>query len=123
MGTWNLESYRPTESDSLRSEYPSFVEYIKLLTPTHFAWIKYNGEGDEVMAAASGTYSYQADVYVENINVSYPKGEGLVGTSPEFDADLEADSWHHLGQVYRLDSAGGEPEASLVDEVWTKVLQ
>lgn len=121
-GTWNLDSYRPLESDSLRSEYPSFVGYMKLLTPSHFVWVKYNSEGDEVMAAASGTYSYQADVYVENIETSHPKGEGLVGTSPEFDAELEADTWHHTGQIYRLDSTDGEPKASLVDEVWTKEL-
>lgn len=122
-GTWSLESYRPSEGDSLYSEYPSFIGYMKLLTPSHFVWIKYNKEGDEVMAAASGTYAYQADVYVENIETCYPKGEGIVGTSPEFDAELEADTWHHLGQIYQLDSAGSEPTTSLIDEIWTKKLE
>ncbi len=99
MGTWNLDSYRAFESDSLRSEYHSFVGYLKLVTPSHFVWIKYNKEGDEVMAAASGTYSYKSDVYTENIQTCYPRGEGIVGTSPEFDVRLEPDNWKHSGQV------------------------
>ncbi len=121
MGAWSLESYKTLESDSLRSEYPPFVEYIKLLTPSHFVWIKYNGEGDEVMAAASGTYSYQSDVYTENIETGYPKGSGLIGTGPEFDAEFENETWHHLGQIYKLDSLNDEPKTSLIDEIWKKM--
>ncbi|MEM6522794.1 MAG: hypothetical protein AAF693_03335 [Bacteroidota bacterium] len=123
MGTWNLESYRAQETDSLRSEYPSFVGYMKLVTSSHFVWIKYNTEGDEVMAAASGTYSYKSDMYVENIETCYPKGEGIVGTSPEFDAELDPNSWKHTGQVYQLDSAGAEPSTLLIDELWSKTLE
>lgn len=121
MGTWNLEAYRSMKSDSLMSEYPPFVEYMKLITPSHFVWVKYNGEGDEVMAAASGTYEYKSGVYTENIETSYPEGTGIVGTGPEFDADVKGNIWHHLGQIYRLDSAGGEPTTSLIDEIWMKV--
>ena len=122
MGTWNLESYRASETDSLRSEYPAFVGYIKLITPSHFVWVKYNTEGDEVMAAASGTYTNKSGVYVENIQTCYPKGEGIVGTSPEFDAKLEPNNWKHTGQVYQLDSAGSEPNTLLIDEIWAKKL-
>lgn len=123
MGTWNLESYRAQEMDSLRSEYPPFVGYMKLITPSHFVWIKYSTEGDEVMAAASGTYSYQSEVYVENIETCYPKGEGIVGTSAEFDAELDPNHWKHTGQVYKLDSTGGEPSTLFIDEVWSKILE
>ena len=52
LGTWELLSYRQ-EGDSLRSEYPGFVSYIKLITPTHFVWVRYNKEGDEVVGAPS----------------------------------------------------------------------
>lgn len=120
-GAWSLESYKSMESDSLRSEYPPFVGYMKLVTPSHFVWIRYNNEGDEVMGAASGTYTYQSDVYTENIETGYPTASGLIGTGPEFDAKFENNTWHHLGQIYLLDSAGAEPRTSLIDEVWSKL--
>ncbi|MDX1629712.1 MAG: hypothetical protein R3345_13490, partial [Fulvivirga sp.] len=76
MGTWKLLQYRAEKGDSLMSEYPPFVDYMKLITPSHFFWVQYNNEGDQVMGAGSGTYRYNGETYTENIEMSYPHGSG-----------------------------------------------
>ena len=121
MGTWNLKSYREAE-DSTRSEYPSFVRYIKSITPSHFIWVKYNGEGDEVMAAGSGKYSYDAGNYVEHIEMIYPPGANQVGTSAKFTASMDNGEWAHKGHVFKTEKENPSVvvDSILIDEVWNK---
>ncbi|MEL7004563.1 MAG: hypothetical protein AAFN93_17785, partial [Bacteroidota bacterium] len=122
LGTWQLQSYRE-EQDSSRSEYPSFVKYMKSITPTHFIWVKYNGEGDEVMAAGSGTYGYETGKYTENIEMIYPPGANQVGTSVAFSADFQEDGdWIHKGHILKTDAENPAVvvDSLLIDEVWHK---
>lgn len=121
MGTWQLKSYRE-EQDSTRSEYPSFVRYMKSITPTHFIWVKYNGEGDEVMAAGSGRYKYNNGSYEENIEMIYPPGANQVGTTPFFLAEFNDGDWIHKGYVLKADPDNPSITADsvFIDEVWHK---
>lgn len=121
MGTWQLESYRE-EEDSTRSEYPSFVKYVKSITPTHFIWVKYNGEGDEVMAAGSGKYDYSPSSYTEYIEMMYPSGTNLIGTSAEFTAGINDDLWSHKGYIVAQSTKDSIQvmDSTLIDEIWSK---
>lgn len=121
VGTWELESYRG-EGDSIRSDYPEFVSYVKLITPTHFVWVHYLSEQDQVLAEGGGTYVYDGDTYTETLNFVYPSGSGQVGTVLPFKCKLADDSWYHTGYIIiqeQDDSGEMAPSDSvLIDEVW-----
>ena len=121
VGTWELESYRG-EGDSLRSDYPDFVSYVKLITPTHFVWVHYMSEQDQVLAQGGGTYTYDGNTYTETLKFMYPSGSGQVGTVLPFKCKLDADTWYHTGYVIRQeenDAGNLQPvDTIMIDEVW-----
>lgn len=122
MGSWRLITYREADRPTAM-EYPDFIKYIKLITPTHFIWVQYNGEGDEVFAAGSGTYALSADKYTETIQMMYPPGSGTVGSNIDFTYSLDSGKWNHMGYVNRINiNAEGNPrEDLLIDEVWVRI--
>ena len=120
IGTWELESYRGA-NDSIRSDYPEFVSYIKLITPTHFVWIHYLSEQDQVLAEGGGTYVYDGDTYTETLKFVYPSGSGQVGTVLPFKCRIVGDSWYHTGHIiiHGKDQNGSATVDSVdIDEVW-----
>ncbi len=110
MGTWELTSYKQT-GDSLFLEYPEFVTYQKLITPTHFSWVQFNSVGDEVMGAGGGTYQATPDGYQEKVVFFYPSGSVVRGQTIDFTNTVEDGSWHLEG--YLEDSAK-------IDEFWRR---
>lgn len=124
IGTWELDSYKD-HGDSLRSEYPDFVKYIKLITPTHFLWVHYVNEQDQVLAEGGGTYNYDGDTYTETIEFIYPSGSNQIGTVLPFDCTVEENTWYHKGNIKRMetDPDSGElvtKDSSRIDETWKK---
>ena len=77
-GTWELLELKE-QPDASYFSFPDFINYVKLITPTHFIWIQYNDEGDEVSGAGSGTYTYDGKEYREQIQMMYPAGNPVVG--------------------------------------------
>lgn len=117
QGTWVLKKYR-SESDSVWQTYPDFVGYLKLITPSHFFWIKYNGQYDEVMASGGGPYAYYGgSSYQEKIESFYPHDSHQVGTEITFSVALEDHAWGHQGYIKRIDR-GIEIDSTLIDEIW-----
>ena len=112
IGTWDLVSYRE-KADGQMIEYPEFIVYMKLVTPSHFVWVKYDNEGDEIYAAGSGPYHYDGKNYTEKIRVSYPKGNSAQGKDVVFSAVVNANKWIHKGII---PVEGGED--LLIDEIW-----
>jgi len=102
VGTWELASYKEP-SDSIWSEYPEFVGYTRLITPTHFIWIKYSNEGDELMALGGGLYDLQEGRYIENLKYWHPSDPDYIGVQAKFNYDLENDRWKILGAVEAKD--------------------
>ena len=121
VGTWHLESYKG-EGDSLRSEYPDFVAYVKLVTPTHFVWVHYLTDQDQVLAEGGGTYTFEGDTYTETLKFVYPSGSGQIGTVLPFNAKIEGDAWQHTGHIIIHGEDGETSEATVdsvkIDEVW-----
>ncbi|NNF33307.1 MAG: hypothetical protein HKN68_04320 [Saprospiraceae bacterium] len=121
--TWNLVGHKFSPSDSTYAEYPDFVKYIKLLTPTHFTWIKYNNEeeGGEVLGLGSGRYESADSYYKEFIDVIHPSGSNMINTKITFEKALSDNQWLHLGYILRVKSTRGEIQvldSALIDEIW-----
>jgi len=113
-GTWNLISYKHP-SDTIWKEYPEFVGYMKLLSPTHWVSIKYNKEGDEVMAIGGGTYSVTNDQYLEKINFVYGD-QSRVGSTSNFEWDMKNDNqWHIVGSLN-----GKNDDTIQLEESWMR---
>ena len=117
MGTWELQEYK-SQQDAPSLSYPDFVNYVKLITPTHFVWIQYNDEGDQVSGAGAGTYSYAGDVYKEGIQMMYPSGNALVGGEVVFKAEIDGDNWNHFCTAFERD--GQSVDTVYIDEKWAR---
>ena len=114
-GTWNLTSYKNAE-DTLRMEYPAFVGYMKILTPTHWVYVKYNKEGDEIMGIGGGTYTINDDQYQEQINFFYPPNPNWIGITANFTWEMKGDNhWRIVGSVI-----GKNDDAYQLDEAWQR---
>ena len=125
VGSWELVKQK-TEGDSVYTEYPDFVGYIKHITPTNFTWVYFNAEGDEVISEGGGTYTLEGDTYTETIEFIHPTGSKQVGTVLPFSCKLEEGLWYHTGYTRRieLDPDSGEMislDSTRIDEVWRRV--
>jgi hypothetical protein len=122
VGTWQLESFKD-HGDSLRTDYPEFVNIFKLVTPTHFVWIHYISEQDIVLAQGTGTYIFDGNTYTETLKSVYPSGSSQVGTVMPFESRIEGDTWYLLGNIKRFeqDPNSGEmiaKDSAKIDEIW-----
>ncbi len=119
VGTWQLQSYKETMGEPY-IEYPDFIGSLKLVTSTHFTWIKYDRHGDEVYAAGSGTYTYNDEAYTEEIHMIYPENTGQIGKSLDFRYNVEDDQWYHFGYVPSITIESGiiVKDSALIDEYW-----
>ena len=131
LRTWELQSYRE-EGDSIRLEHPDFFGYIKHITPTHFNWVFFNKDGDEVFAEGGGKYLLKGDTYTELIEYRYPRGsqQGVVvphtGTELPFSKKIIDGLWYHSGYIKKLetDAKSGElvvVDSTKIDEIWKRV--
>jgi len=125
LGTWELMSFK-TEGDSVFLEHPDFIGYVKHITPTHFSWTYYNKDGDEVVSAGGGTYTFSGDTYTEKIQLMHPQSSSdQVGTVLPFNVKIDGDTWYHSGYIKRIsvDSLTGEEVevSSKLEEIWKRV--
>ncbi|MFZ9046782.1 MAG: hypothetical protein ACO2ZZ_13060 [Cyclobacteriaceae bacterium] len=112
IGTWELESYREKMGGSM-FEYPEFIVYTKLITATHFMWIQYDSEGDQVYALGAGEYSYDGNEYIENLEVTYPQGLNVNGMSISFTPVVNVNKW-----VHKQKSVHAVGDSLFIDEIW-----
>jgi hypothetical protein len=89
---------------------PGARRTMKILSGTRFQWIAYNTDTKEFFGTGGGTYTTVNTKYTENIEF-FSRDGSRVGTSLQFDFDLEDGHWRHKGL-----SSKGDP----IDEVWTK---
>lgn len=117
QGTWKLVSYREKEAGP-RMNYPSFVRYVKLITPTHFAWAQYNEDGDDISGAGCGTYTFDGKSYVENVKMIYPSGSPLTGSSITFNYERKGNRWFH--SALSAEKKGQKLDSVFINEEWTR---
>ena len=113
IGAWELTQYK----DSPESEYmvyPEFIGYMKIITPSHFVWIKWDREGDQIFAAGSGPYRFKTgEEYVEELDFHFPASYSI-GQRIVFDCALNGNQWKHFGVVDNEDGSVDQ-----VDEYWS----
>ena len=73
IGTWELISATSTEKDSTVSTFNSKVKMIKIINPTHFAFLSHDlNMGKDTATAAfiagGGTYTLVDSVYTEHLD-------------------------------------------------------
>ncbi len=124
LGTWVLVKYKNDSSDTWL-EHPPFVKYLKHITPTHFTWIYYDGDGDQVLGTGGGTYTFDGKQYVENITYFHPPGSNQVGKSYPFKAELTSSYWTHSGYLNNYEfnpetATYVAADSSYLEEVWTR---
>ncbi len=72
IGTWELISATSTEKDSVSSTFNPTLRMIKIINPTHFAFLSHdlNGGKDSTTAAytaGGGAYTLKDSVYTEHL--------------------------------------------------------
>jgi hypothetical protein len=73
IGTWELVSATSTEKDSTVSTFNPKVRMIKIINPTHFAFLSHDlnmGKDSTTAAytAGGGTYTLQDSIYIEHLD-------------------------------------------------------
>ncbi len=116
IGAWDLDTYR-YETESPYLDYPEYMGYLKLLTPTHFIWIQYNKQADEIYGSGSGMYSYNSEKYVEILEMTHPANSNAKNATITFDIELNNSRWKHFGY---LPTEEGKPDGpdNRIDEFW-----
>lgn len=99
--------------DSVVDRGASLAPSFKILNSTHFAFgrqVLIDGVQQDEVYAGGGRYELIGDtLYIEHIE--YHTAIELVGLSIEFRAEIDDDTWYHVGQV-------GD---SILREVWRRV--
>ncbi len=117
VGTWELVSYHEREGGP-DMNYPDFVKYMKLVTPSHFIWIQYNEEGDYISGTGTGSYEYDGNKYIENVTMLHPSGNVLTGARVTFGGTVNTNRWTLFAE--NTTKGGKEIDSVYIDEVWTR---
>lgn len=127
VGTWELVSYISDSSGGREwKSHPSNILYQKHITPTHFTWISYQKDNDQLTGMGGGTYTYDGEHYVENIEFFLPVTSSILGQQINFSADFVDGKWHHTGYVkeFEFDPDAAETvvvDSAKIEEMWQKV--
>ncbi len=114
VGTWNFVD-RLDQSDSTYTKFPPFYGILKILTPTHFTWVQYNTEGDQIFGIGGGPYTISGDQYIELIEFVYPGRVDQIGVNAVYTWRQDnPDHWNISGVVQGRDSLW------YLDENWEK---
>lgn len=114
VGSWDFVNFLE-QSDSTYSEYPPFYGIMKILTPTHFTWVQYNTEGDEIFGIGGGSYSIAGDKYVEHIEFVHPDRLDQIGVNAVYTwRQNNPDHWNISGVIESRDSL------QYLEENWAK---
>jgi len=126
-GSWEITE--KIDHDGGKTEWEPFgagLIYQKHLTQTHFTWVGYDPEIDEIVGAGGGSYSLDGNVYIEHIEFFHPVSEGYLGQSIVFEAELKGDTWYHKGStpLVEFDPEVGEVvvfDTTNIEEKWVKL--
>jgi len=126
QGSWELIQYKYGE-DANFSEVPDFIKYVKHVTETHYTWVSYQKDGDEIIGSGGGRYEMSNGKYIETIEFFHPHGSNLIGTSVIFNSKLENNIWSISGYIkdIKLDPATGEYlalDSIKLHEKWKRLL-
>jgi len=109
VGTWKLVSAKYGGNEF---KFPEGHTMLKHITPSHFMWVTYDGEG-KAYRSAGGPYTLKGDKYEETPEYGFGDDfEGIKGKTHSFKWKVDGKKWHHTGEL-----AGG----TTIEEVWELV--
>ncbi len=98
LGAWKLVAGKYGDAAEFEDASPEET-MIKLVTDTHFIWVRFDSKTKEVSHAAGGRCSVSDDKYTEHIEYGIGPVMQLKGTKQPFTWKLEGDRWHHSGTL------------------------
>ena len=102
-GTWRMESQELVYPDSVVDRSDQWGANYKILNSTHFAWGRETKNGEEVLAGG-GRYAYNPETDTYSEYIEYHSDPGFTGVTLTFTAEVDGDTWVHVGEVgdYKL---------------------
>ena len=129
----NLQGYWELLSQKVNGkENRTYGRQIKLLTGTHFVWVRQNRKQVEELLAkgtlrdslnafhdafGAGTYKVTGNTYTETTEFFYEPN--YIGTSIDFTFTLDGDRWHTTGHF--VGSNNGKRTDELIEEDWKRI--
>jgi len=129
----NLQGYWEMLSQKLNGrENLTFGRQIKMLTGTHFVWVRQNRKNVEELLAkgtlrdsldafhdefGAGTYKVTRNTYTETTEFFFEPN--YIGTSIDFTFTINGDQWHIIGHFVGNDN--GKRTDELIEEDWKRV--
>jgi len=110
LGTWKLVSYQ--YGDRAKVDSLGNFNAVELITPGHFTWVHYSSDNKTVFDSAGGTYVFDGDSMI--INVEYG-GKGMIpyiGKS-KYKIKFKDDQMFLSGSLF--------PTGLKLNEVWKKL--
>ncbi len=111
IGTWQLVSRRYGDAKEWEN-VPDSETKVKVINPTHFAWVSYESATGKVQSVAGGTFTLAGTTYTEVIEYGDEEMITVRGEKQEFQLDLKGDKLEQDGQL----SNGFK-----IAEVWRRV--
>jgi len=127
IGTWELlERINHAEGGTeWEANGPEWVNQ-KHITSTHFTWVAYNKDEDNLDGSGGGTYTLEGNIYTEDIQFVYPVGSNYLGQVIPFEVRMVDGIWYHTGydKVTKFDPEAGElviVDSIKIEEKWVLV--
>lgn len=109
-GTWELVSGVYTNAEgSVTKVDASQVRAIKVLNPTHFAFLTVSAADGKFIRAGGGPYRIEGARYSETVR--YASAPTMIDETYDFSYTVDGDTWHHSGRL-------GQGH---LEEVWRRV--
>jgi hypothetical protein len=109
-GTWELVTYK-YGPHGIRAMANDRRE-IKLISGTHFVWVIYDLRRKKATSVGGGTYSLQADHYIEQLDFSEGLPNNLIGKAQSFKISIDGDKWQQSGVL---------SNGLMIEETWRRI--
>jgi len=111
IGTWRLVSTKYGETKE-QTDYPATSMRVKIINPTHFAWMEIQSGSKKVISSAGGKYTLAGHDYTELIDFVGDGMETYLGKAQKFTVRLEGEKLYLAGEL---------SDGSHIEEVWARM--
>ena len=111
IGVWQLTKYNYGNRNELTA-FPKNKKRIKIITTTRFLWAQYNNSEGKMLSYAGGTYTFNEDVYTENIEFADKEMFNFLGKKEKFKINVNNDELYQIGHL---------SNGLKIEEVWQRI--
>ncbi|NLU39707.1 MAG: helix-turn-helix transcriptional regulator [Bacteroidales bacterium] len=110
IGTWKIISNKVGNGETVMASESS--PSLKLITQSHFTWIRYNADTQLIEGSAGGRYIFEGDSYIEILDFGSLEMKGYLGTKSTFKVLFDGN---------KMTISGNLSSGLKVEQVWEKV--